>query len=230
MDAVTKNAILVLTAIIVAVKLILLIYLQHKIAIKKKQGSLAGIHFLQGISILLFGLIVSRLLFSYFDFVITDFDASTYATFPAWSIWKISMIAVCVTLIYLLWILDKHILENRMKGIPAYVTTLVLSIAMIMPVTSLEDFKLMSLIASLASMSALIVPIVFLFIAKKTTGEIRKFALLISVGIFIYAISAVIVNENLLNENNRTTMWIISVIGKTIGLSLFTLSALKFSE
>ncbi len=88
----------------------------------------------------------------------------------------------------------------------------------------------MSLVASLASMSALIIPIVFFYISKTTTGEIRKYAFLISVGILIYAISAVIVNESLLNDVNRTMMWIISVVGKTIGLSLLTVASLKFAE
>ncbi len=134
MDLFTKGAIFVLTITIIIVKLSLLIYLQHKIKIKKMKDSLAGIQFLQGLSILLVGLIVSRILFTYFDFVITDFDANTYGTFPAWFIWKISMIAVCSTLIYMLWTLDKNILQNKMKGIPAYITTIVLVIAMAMPV------------------------------------------------------------------------------------------------
>jgi hypothetical protein len=237
MDESTKTLILYLTVFLVATKLGIVIYLFKKIQIKKKNKIEAGVKFLTAISIMISGLFISRILFAYFDFILTDFDENLYGVFPNYLLWKTAMFFAASTLVYLLWVLDKTIIENKFKGIPAIITLVVMVIALSLPINGLEDFKTMSLYSSIANFTALLIPGIFFYIAKESSGEIRRTAFLIGFGILIYAIATLLVNESLiaglnsaLQVDTRSFIWILSILTKCIGLSLFAISSVKFTS
>ncbi len=202
---------------------------------KRKMGVVAGVKFLTGTLVMITGLLISRIIFAYFDFILTDFNEMNYATFPSFIYWKIAMFIASVTLTYLLWILDKVVIENKFKGIPAIIPMVVIIVVVILPVNSLDDFRLISMLSTVVNIAALFIPLVFFYVGVQSVGAIRRNAVNIAIGILIYAIAAVVVNESivsaldaLLQFQTRTMLWWISIIGKCIGLTMFSISSVKF--
>ncbi len=237
MDAQTKMLIIFLTIFLIAIKVSVVLYLIKKILAKKKNKIEAGIKFLTATAIMIAGLLISRILFSYFDFVLTDFNENLYGVYPNYLVWKSAMFITASTLVYLLWILDKIIMQNKFKGIPSIATLIIIGIALALPINGLEDFKTMSLLATVANVAALMIPGVFFYIAKESSGEIRKTSFLIGFGILMYALATLIVNESIIAGLNsvlqfetRSMIWMISIFTKSIGLSLFAISSVKFTS
>ncbi len=237
MDEQLKSVILFLTIFLIFLKATISVYLAKKIQMKKKRGVVAGVKFLTGTMIMLLGLLISRIIFVYFDFVLTDFNDNNFPIYPNYVYWKVAMSFAAITLIYLLWVLDKVVMQNKFKGIPSIVTLLIIILVILLPVNSLDDFKLISMISTVVNIAALFIPGIFFYVAKKSSGTIRRNAFNIAIGILIYAISAVIVNESivglfdtLLGFQTRALLWWVSIIGKSIGLSLFSISSVKFAS
>lgn len=204
---------------------------------KKKKDIIAGVKFLTGTATMIAGLLVSRIIFTYFDFVLTDFNENNYGLFPNYVYWKTAMFIAAITLIYLLWVLDKVVMENKFKGIPSIITVVVIIIVVFYPVNSLEDFKIISLLSMVVNLAALMIPGVFFYVGAHSSGAIRVHAFNIAIGILIYAIAAVVVNESivaaldaLLGFQTRALLWWISIIGKSVGLSMFSISSVKFAS
>ena len=235
MDPQTETLVFFLTLFLVITKIGVVFYLYKKIQAKKQAKVEAGVKFLVAISIMILGLLVSRILFTYFDFVLTKFNENLYGVFPNYVLWKIAMFIATITLVYLLWVLDKTIMQNKFKGIPAGITALFIGIALAFRINGLLDFNSMCLFASVAYIGSVMIPGVFFYISKESSGEIRRTAFLIGFGILIYAMATLIVNEAIVSAttvslgfDTRSVLWILSIVIKCVGLSMFAISSVKF--
>ena len=177
------------------------------------------------------GLFVSRIIFTIFDFQLTDFNRR----FPDMFLWKIAFLVATITLVYMIWILDKVVIENKLKGIPAIILIILAIFIFVYPVNTVVDFQILSAICAVANLVSILIPGVFIYVGKNSSGDIRKNAYFISLGMLVYALSMLLVNEALISAVNAAfgfdssiLFWIISMTGKCIGLTIFTHYATKF--
>lgn len=235
MDEITKTFVFYLTIVLILIKCSLVVFLAKKVINKKRNKIEAGVKFLGATAGLMAGLSISRILFTVFDFQITNFDSSTYAEPDAVITWKIAFFVSTVTLVYMIWVLDKVIMQNKFKGIPSVILVIVGIVVLVFPVKKVEDFQLMSVISLISNLMSLLFPAVFLYVGKNSSGDIRKVAYLVAFGLILYAITLMIVNEMIITSTSALLgfdtgilLWIISISGKCIGLIIFAQSAAKF--
>lgn len=235
MDEVTKTFVFYLTIFLIVIKFVLCLFLGKKVVDKKRNQIEAGVKFLSATTVMMAGMFIARILFTIFDFHYTHFDRNTYILPEPLFLWKLSFGMLTVTLFYMIWVLDKVIVQNKFKGIPAIILIIVGFIVIIYPVETVEDFELMSLISLVVNMMALLVPAVFSYVGKHSSGDIRKSAYFIAFGLMLYIISTILVNEGiilptsaLLGFDTGILLWILSISGKCIGLVIFSQFAAKF--
>ena len=229
------NLFFILTIILLVVKGTLSIYLGKKIFDRKKESGKWSLDFITAFFILIVCLFVSRLIYMYFDFVLTRFDPDTYYLMPNVLVWKMAGIFGSVGIAVVLFTLDKKALKFKLKGIPAWYTLSVEIIVFILPVNSREDFVFISALGILGSISSLLVLIIFLYIGIKIPG-LRKPSFMLLTGLIIYIVGAALFNEfvvstliGLYGEQFRVMAYTLFMVLKIAGLIIVAFSVTKFS-
>jgi hypothetical protein len=218
--------ILVFTLVIMAFKLFLIAYLWRRIS-QKEEGSRSG-SFVFGVFVLLLSFFLSRIFYMIFDFQITQFDMELYAVGNNEWFWKCGQLLAGIGQAYIVYVLDKKVLNNKFKGWISYIMLIFLGILFVYPINTLDDFYLVSTIGIIPSLGIVIVAVVFLSIASKASGDLRKTALLFVFGMLLYSIGALAVNaailsalEDSMGEWVDVVVYFIQMVVKIIGLGLF---------
>ncbi len=178
---------------IVLLKFLIILYLGKKIAEQKKEKEAKGLDFLIGLLVLFIGLFTSRIFYVLFDFIYARFDFTVFHLPPNIWLWKFGMFFVSIGLGYLILILDKKVLNNKYKGIFAYIIFGGAVLVLFWPVQSQDDFGVISLFAIIPQVISLILPGLFLQIGRQSTGELRKVSYLLSLGFILYIIASFLV-------------------------------------
>ena len=99
----------------------------------------------------------------------------------------------------------------------------------------MADFELLSSLTIVFNIGIIVVFIVFINIAIKSTGEVRTRALLLIVAMFMYAIGAIIVNAGLISALEPVLgatvdiyMYIVHAALKSVGIVLLAYGASKW--
>ena len=86
-----------------------------------------------------------------------------------------------------------------------------------------------------SSLGFVILPFVFINIARKSSGELKRTAIVFVLGVIIYALGAIVVNAGLLNVINESTgkeydvlMYYIQALSKITGMLLLAIASTKF--
>ena len=228
------NLLFTLIVIILSITAIICIYLAKKVFDKKKEQGFLSFDFLFGIFFTMSCLFVSRLIYMYFDFYLTEFDSEKY--YLSSNIWyyKIAGLIYLSGFAVLLFIIDKELLEFKFKGILAYVVIVVGLIELIYPVNSPEDFEFISALEMIAFFVGLLVPLIFIYIGLRNPG-IRLVSFMFAIGIILFFIGVAIVAEFILAPLKETfgtkiqiTIWIVSLIVQILGLSMMTYASIRF--
>lgn len=230
------NLILTFTIFIVVIKTSIVVYLGNLIRKKRKDKGAVALDTFYGVFLLILFLLIARIFFMVFDYQLTAFDRNLYPTYA--NIWKIGMMFSGFAPIYLTFVLDKKILNFKFKGIPAYILIATVIFGLIYPVNTLEDFYFISGIGVVGAIGVLIIPAIFFYIIKISTGEMRKTAVLIIVGLMLWAVGGVLVVDTVVQisiDMNPTIdpnqiqvyIYLISTISKTTGLIIFAIGAGK---
>ena len=224
-----------LTIILIITKAILATFLGYKIVQRKKQTGEFGFGFVFGVFALMICLLISRIVFIYFDFVLTKFDSSKLHLSPNVDFWRVGMFLILLGYSIFLFITDKKVLDFKFKGIISYILIAIALIIVIYPVSSASDFQFISTLSIGANVVAVIIPILFFYLARQESPY-RMASLAIAMGVIFYAIGANLVVELLLinleqtfGSNIRITFWFLSLIFKISGLSLFSFGVTKFA-
>ncbi|MBN2151951.1 MAG: hypothetical protein JW839_10920 [Candidatus Lokiarchaeota archaeon] len=188
-------SILLLTCFIELVKFIMLVFMGVKIHRRKKEGLELAVAFLRAMWVLIFTLFVSRLFYMWFDFGLTHFDLECYAEHAVW--WKIAQFIIGIGLAEIVFVIDRKILGFKLKGIFAYIIVAGSVVMFLWPVNNAKDFADMSTMSILPQLGMLVVFVVFLNIAVKSTGRVRKTALIIIFAFLLYTVAALLVNAGL---------------------------------
>ena len=226
----------VMTMLIIATKAILLFYVGRKLMAQKRETGSIKLSFSLGIFVLLLCLLISRLIYIYFDFVLTQFDASTYYIPPNYIYWKVAMLIASIGIAFMLYVTDKKVMNFKLKGIVALIPIIGAIIMLIYPINTADDFAFISGLSIVSTGAIAILLFFFIYVAVKSTGSVRKNALLIVVGGLLYAVAALIINESILTPlrimfGNQIHIFIFFLFMalKISGLILMTYAFTKFS-
>jgi hypothetical protein len=224
-----------LTCFIEAVKLVMLIFLGVKIRHRKKEGLELAVAFLRSMWILILTLLVSRLFYMYFDFTLTHFDKALYHIHAIW--WKIAQFIIGCGLAVIVFVVDRKILNFKLKGIFAYIIIAGSLLTLFWPVNSETDFDTISTIGILPQLGMFVIFIVFLNIAVKSSGRVRKTASIIIIAFILYTIAALLVNAGILTAltpifgpNTDVYMYIMQSSFKTAGIVMMAAGAARWGN
>ena len=228
------NLFLTLIIILLIFKLSLVLYLSVEVNRQKKKTGEISFDFLFSILILFICLFISRILYLFFDFFLTEFDTSKAHLEPAITVWKFASLFANIGYIVVLFTIDKKVLSFKLKGILAYIMAIGAIIQFVYPVSSPEDFEVVSTIGALANIVAITIPIIFFYIGIKTPG-LRKISFCIAFGVIIFAIGSNLAVEPILapvraayGVTGQITMYFLLFTFKIIGLAMFTYGVINF--
>jgi hypothetical protein len=229
------NLLFILVIIVLIVKSGFTIYLGNKVLKRKKETGKLEIDFLFSIFILGLCAVISRIILTYYDFFLVQFDENRLWIYPNVIYWKISTLISSFGLVLVLYTIDKKVLKNKFKGILAYYALTVLLIQFFWPVNIKTDFEFVSSLIIYGLIAFAVIPIIFLYLAIKTPG-LRNVCLLMFFGILIYAGGSFLVGETVLDpirdafgEQVDFPMYVIFYISKIIGISMLALGVTRFS-
>ena len=179
-------------------------------------------------------LIVSRAFYIIFDFFLTFFDSETYYLFPNYVFWKLGFTISTIGFAFVIYIIDKKALKFKLKGIFAYFSVAIAIIIFLIPTNSSEDFSFLSFLGILASISGLILIVLFVYIGI-TIQPLRKTSFIITFGFLIYAFGSVLISEFILEPARaiygpqiHIIAYLAYLIFKIIALILISYSIKKF--
>jgi len=221
---------------LIKLALILSFYIMYKKK-KAKQESMPVFMFAMWFWII--GAFISRIFLSIFDFMLTKFDQTTYTQPLNVLIWKLGFVSAAIGLIYMLWVADKVLMQNKFKGIFVYLMIIGQVVLLVYPVRVgvAADFQILNYIALISSVGLLVIPVIFIMLASKTSGEIRQTSIKLAIGVILYGLAAALVGDAVIgplmaSANNPDTiqviMYFVSTGLKILGLLLVTSGAQKF--
>ncbi len=221
--------------IVIATKFALSAYLLKKVLDKKKSGGEFKFDFIFGVFILMICLGISRSLYFYYDFFMTQFDPDKLWRYPNVMVWKIAGLISTIGIVFLLYILDKTVLHFKFKGLLSIAILIIALVQFFYPINSAEDFVFVSSLGFFGVMFALIIPLVFLYLGIKTPG-LRKVCFLIVFGIIVYSLGSFLVSENVLaplresfGSRIEVTAFLIFALAKIFGLTVLAYAVTKLT-
>ena len=119
----------VTTIIIIITKISLGVYLYRR---EKKNENKN--YFIRGACFMMFMLAISRIFYFIFDFYLTKFDNSLYYISPNIWIWKVGNFLSAISAAYLLYVIDKKVMQFKFKGSFAYIVFIVSMVQFFYPV------------------------------------------------------------------------------------------------
>ncbi|MBD3338696.1 MAG: hypothetical protein GF353_06295 [Candidatus Lokiarchaeota archaeon] len=228
------NLLLWLVIVLIGVKILLTLYFGITLIKKRKQTGRISFDFTFGMFILMLCLAISRILFLYYDFFLTEFDPETFADPINVLVWRIAMIFYAIGYASVLFAIDKSILDFKFKGIFAYITIAILIIQLVYPIRTLQDFVFVNTLGSVGLLVAIVIPIIFIYLGIKTP-TLRKSAFMIAIGSILFAIGAMLVVQSILEPlreafgtDIQILMFLLFFIFKITGLSLFSYGVLTW--
>lgn len=228
------NLLFTLVVIILSITLLICIYLGKKVLDKRREQGFVSYDFLFGMFSTITCLFISRLIYMYFDFYLTEFDSDKYYLSPNIWYYKIAGLIYLSGFAVLLFIIDKELLNFKIKGILAYIIIIVVIIELIYPVNSSEDFEFISALEMIAFIVGLILPLLLIYIGVRSAG-IRTISFIFASGIILFFVGVAIVAEFILaplketfGTNIQITVWIVSLIVQIIGLLMMTYATIRF--
>lgn len=186
-----------LTVFIIVVKYFLVGYLAVKLYQKKKKQGLEIMDFFVGIFVFLLTLALSRTLYFYFDFYLTQLNTANYLLGSNLIYWRIASAITGLGTGFLLIVVDKRILSFKLKGILGYIVIASAILHLFYPIYTFTDFTTLSTIGTISGASIVIIPIFFLYLGVKVPSN-RSIAFLLAIGSILYAIAALSISESIL--------------------------------
>jgi len=217
----------ILIIILLATKLFLALFLgKEVIGNWKRKGGFLEPDFLLGIFILMVCLFVSRIIYAYFDFFLTQNNPDLYYLPQNVIYWKVAGFIAAIGLFFILIIVEKTVLKFKSKGVLSMLLLAGFIIVLFYPINSRESFEFASLIIVISLCICVIIPVSFLYMGLKAP-EIRKISLLFALGQILYMIGVFIINGTVISflGINRITSYFLFLIFKLTGLITIAICA-----
>ncbi len=228
------NLFLILTIILLIYKGILSIYLLSKVRERKQITGKYSLDFIFGMFLMMLCLFISRFLFLFYDFYFTKFNPATFHIEPNVILWRFAMDISMLGYFFILFTMDRKVLNFKFKGIFAYIVLAGMILIAFYPVSTPEDFIVLSTIGGLGLIAAFILPIIFFYIGIKTPG-VRRYAFMIAFGIIFFAIGSALVIQSVIDPLRKAygndiqiLIFALFFVGKISGLTLVSVGVVKF--
>lgn len=226
----------VLTIILIIIKFALSSFLAVKMYKRKKEIGKFTYGFVFGVFVFISSMLVSRILFLYFDFYLTRFNPNTYHKMPNVLVWKIAMYLYTIGGSIFVYIIDKKIFDYKFKGILSYLLLILGTIQLFFPVNTAEDFRILSFFDIRFLIIGVVPPLYFFYLAWSPSPN-RIPCIEIATGIISYILGAAITMEYIMSQLTsmfgmeiRITIYFISLILKVLGLFLCVHSMISFAS
>jgi hypothetical protein len=178
---------LIAIIVLVAVKLIMAYRFNRAYNANKENNLLLGVMFF-----FLF-MAISRISLAYFDFVLTKFDPLEFQANALF--WKFASIFQYIGFFCLIFSFERVIFEGKTWYLISVLYAIMTGVVMF-----ISDFLAMQFWAGIPiAIAALFIPISYIYLAKKSQGEIRKKALIIFAGFILYAAGLLILGEDVVS-------------------------------
>jgi hypothetical protein len=190
--------------------------------------------FIVGMCLLILGLGISRILFFIFDFHLTQYDSELVYVFPYVLAWRFGSFLATALGVPILYVVERDIYEFKTKKIPTVFLSILSVIPLVYPINNKFDFDVVSAISASATLVSLLVPIGFIYLARRTSGQMRKVCIMISLTIFLYGIAAILITDFVGNAmeaaipGSRTAIIIIVPVLKIFSLITMTYASVNF--
>ncbi|GAB4309071.1 MAG: hypothetical protein Kow0069_07910 [Promethearchaeota archaeon] len=196
-----------LTIAIIGLKASLVAYLAGKLRFGGRSGdSEAGEEeraaksemtrqFTVGLFVVLVALLVSRVLSFAFDYYLTQFDTSKYLEPTNLVVWRVANVISISGTGYFLLMVDRVVTRFKFKGVPAGIVFFVAALHAAYPVGDLGDFKFISDVGIVAGVVILAIPVMFFWLACKSTGSVRRVAAVLGVGVLAFGVGGSLLSE-----------------------------------
>jgi len=192
------------------------------------------INFIMAVLLLMLGLAISRICFFVFDFYMTKYDSDLVYVYPNIVVWKVGMLISMLSAIGIVYVVERDIYEFKTKKIPTVVLFFLAVLVFVYPVSDNASFDTVSVIVGISVLVSLVVPIGFIYLARKTSGQLRKISVMIVLSVLIYSFAGVLISDMILNAMEvaipgiRTPMIIIVPVLKAISLVIMAYAAVNF--
>jgi hypothetical protein len=193
------------------------------------------INFIMAVLLLMLGLAISRICFFVFDFYMTHYDSSQVYVYPNIIMWKVGMFISMLSGVPIVYVVERDIYQFKTKKIPTIVVGSLSVASLVYPVHNNFDFNIISAIVSVAMLVSIIIPVGFIYLATKTTGQIRRVCIMISLAIVFYGIGSIFITDGVLtfmeqtiHPEIRTPMIIIVPILKILSLITASYATVNF--
>jgi hypothetical protein len=201
---------------------------------RKAKGVKFG--FVHSIVVLFLLLILSRLVYIYFDFSLTRFDPATYYLEPNVWFWKIGGLLSNIGYAVLLFVTDYRVFKFKFRGFFAFLLVGTSLVQLFYPVTDSPSFEVASNIDLVANVVAIVLPVFFFYIGRKKS-PVRLPSLAVAFGVIIYAIGSNIQNEGFLavvipafGLGARIPIYFMSLILLIGGILMFSYGLTRFAN
>jgi hypothetical protein len=229
----------ILVVLLLAAKLSLSVYLGNKIYKKTKKSGEFSFDFIFGVFCLMICLFFSRLLYFFYDFYLTKFDAANFLNADALLIWSFASFISTIGYSIAMYTVDHRVLHFKLKGILAYILIGIGIFDLIFIlggfVKTEDAFGLVNGLLIAVNLLAIVIPVIFFYIGTKTTG-LRKISYTIAFGVIIYSIGSSLVLEPILSPLRNVFGNLIHIpiffmffILKLVGLAMFSYGVSQFS-
>ena len=227
------NLLFTLTVILIITKILISIYLAWEVKKKIKLTEKFSYDFLFGLFVLTVCLLISRLLWAYWDFYFTEFDPNRFYLAPGIIYWKFASLVMTIGFANFIFIIDKKILDFKFKGILAYIMIVIAAIIFFYPVNDAQDFEFVSSLLLFLNLVGITIPLIFFYLGFKTP-KFRKYFFSIAIGAIIFAIGSNLTLEIILVPLRNTfgievlvIVYLLFLIFKISGLLLISYGVLK---
>nr|MDO8112861.1 hypothetical protein [Candidatus Sigynarchaeota archaeon] len=236
-----------LTCFILVIKILTITFISVKLIRRRGEEYAIAHAFMRAMLTLIVCLLVSRLFYMVFDFIYTKFDTTLYVSWTnicigsmcfdiqVTTFWKLGQLIIGCGLAYIVFIVDRKILEFKFKGIFAYIMIAGSLLTLFWPVNTMADFEFISTLGILPQLGMLILFFVFLNIARKSSGRIRTTAVIIILAFILYGVAALAVNAGLIAALNSALgtdvtlyMYLIQTTMKTVGIIFMAMGASRW--
>jgi len=146
-----------------------------------------------GFAMLFLLLAIGRIFFINFDYILTNFDNTTYQAYSGF--WKIASAIQSSGFVFLIFLAEKEILKTKTKYCFSIGFLVFVVISMVLP-----DFNWAQLMGGIPTAVAfLFIPFSYLYLSMISEGQIRNKSLSIFLGFIVFAIGFLMLSDAIIN-------------------------------
>jgi hypothetical protein len=199
LDPLTRNISFYATIIVIIAKFAIGAFIGRRVVIQAKDQEKRRFTFLAAAFLLFMCLAISRAIYFYYDFFLTNFVADQLWRQPQVFYWQAATAIAGYSSAFLLFVLERDIYRFKTCLIPTGAVIVTATVQLLFPIKSIDDFQLVSTIGLVGTLALLLAIITFIYLAIKSTGLLRKVCVVLMVGILLYAVAGMAMSENILS-------------------------------